>query len=821
VVDNATTKADGAPPAGAPRLDALGRGAARAVARDTLGTRALLALTLSAAVLTAGGATDAWLGFGAAGRSVLLLVWLSATGAALLWCRRGWTERVERRRDALLRLERAQAVSGEVLINAWDLAHDRSDGVSPALRNAVVKRGDELAGTVPIAGLARRDARQRAVWALAAVVAVVAFSGAAWPKAWLDVLPRLALPFADLPPYTPLRFDITAQPERVVHGQSAKLRVGVTHPDGVAHVPSEVELVIMGDSGERRVAMEALTPDTQAARLFSHRLDRVERDIRFYIDTPAGRSHTRTLRVVPVPRFVAATATITPPEYTGLAPRTQALKAGDATPLTLLAGSELRLDISSTLPLEAAALTLEEQDADEPRAMALTIDEGMRTTAGLALEPTGDAAFTLSLVGPDATPGDTTRHGRVTVEPDQPAQVEWRRPGSNAIVPEGESFTVDARGRDDVQLQELTLMLSVNDGEPVALEAPMQRNNRAAGRVQATVDTGRYRLSAGDRVTLLADATDTVATGRRTTRIQGPTVEVVDQQAYLEQARRQFSIDKLQREWQQWRDRVEQASAADDAQARGELAEAMRERARQPALNEIDRATRDRLAEAAGELESDTPTSAAQQAMQATANELADLEMANALQRAASSSDAAALKSLSDASGANLPASAKAAASQADRGGSNSGDDQRAMDQALQRDLDGKLGLDGQTLTESLKSIRDAQSAGAAAATTGGGGRATGQPELLGPHAGLNPASDSDATGGADAPAGGTGPFGGGVGFAETDGQPELLIPDARGNPSAAAPPLDAVPQRFRPLAEGYFRRLAEDAAGPAPDGLD
>ncbi len=102
---------------------------------------------------------------------------------------------------------------------------------------------------------------------------------------------RLLHPAADRPPWTLLKFDITADPQAPRQGQRVTLSAELQGPS----LPREAELVLR--HGQARQAIPMLR---EADNRFILTLERADGPMTFCVSTPLGRSSWQTLQVTPI-----------------------------------------------------------------------------------------------------------------------------------------------------------------------------------------------------------------------------------------------------------------------------------------------------------------------------------------------------------------------------------------------------------------------------------------------------------------------------------------------------------------------------------------
>ncbi|MEM8737003.1 MAG: hypothetical protein AAGG38_00800 [Planctomycetota bacterium] len=478
-----------------------------------------------------------------------------------------------------------------------------SAATSPALRALVVARGETAADSVDPRVLVDRKRRRRNTAGLILVAVVLGGLALMYPRVVAAGGARLLAPRSDLPSYTPVRFEVSVVPEVVAAGGSAVIDVTLRHPsaDG-QQLPTTANLVWArtGPAGGQTVKaarpMERLRHAqdepvlTVTDALFSTRFEQVRTPIRFYIDTPAGRSKWFTVTPDTAPRFKSLHATVTPPRYTGLAPRTHRLDhrleslAHDdrRNVLRMLPGSVVTLTAQSNVGLAATVLTADGSHATAQRqANPLSGDRIAEAT----FEPAQAGAFHLGLESGGGQASRRQAVWRIEMLVDRPPSVEVTQPEPIAIAAEGYPVAIDLRAKDDVGIGSLTLHPAVtpNASVPIglALPGPASRSVNVSHELQPA----DYGAGPGDTLRFFAAARDNLPTA-----YGGPpddlgqlsespvfAVQIVTREQWNELARTRYGLDEIQSENAAYRTQL--AELAEERNAVLDQLEALRARA--------------------------------------------------------------------------------------------------------------------------------------------------------------------------------------------------------------------------------------------------
>lgn len=191
-------------------------------------------------------------------------------------------------------------------------------------------------------------AMKRGLWALAAVTVIFTAMCIANFDAVKTIASRLLRPHDDVPPYSPLQFQISPANPKVVYGFDAELEVSITGgtvPEGVMMLTREDESTSVAESGAFAMG----------GGRFGQKLQRVTQPVQIAFAAGGARSRWITVDVMRQPRVESVMLKITPPAYSKRPVREFALGTSD---LVALAGSEIEARITSNRPLSGGVVTL-------------------------------------------------------------------------------------------------------------------------------------------------------------------------------------------------------------------------------------------------------------------------------------------------------------------------------------------------------------------------------------------------------------------------------------------------------------------------------
>jgi len=607
-------------PASTRQLQSVLRSASQRWRSATLIGLVFVGLAVWIAVLLIAVTLDASFGFPGWALALIDAALIAVAAGGVVAVLRGVARtRHDARRVAVAMEQHGQAPPSQ-LINAIDLGHtptpknpmslkktnagekptspSRDALLSPTLRHLAIEQGENAATQLDPGVLVNRVVLRRAAAAAALAVAVILVSALGMPRVFSAVGPRLLSPWADLPPYTPLRFEVAVGPETIHVGKPAAIEVTLTLPDTLAPLPSQATIVFVSETNEKLTApmhrtfregdaspaSHAASPhplSTSAASdrsasdrntapaiyiiptRFSYRFERLDAPVTFYIDTPDGRSKRYTVTPDTTPLFESLHASVLPPDYAGLKTATQRLKlnenASSKNLVRALRGSAVTLTAESNVPLDHVVL-IDEQAGGEPRQFPRgnTLQETRQLQATFIVQASG--TYTLSLVGRDGKASLGSVSFEVVALQDHAPSVDIVSPQPSALAVEGWPVPVDLVAKDDVGLRSLTLRVTLDqqplDAVPLIAPAASDAAPRRSVNTRHTLDLAALQTKPGQILKFFATTRDNLPTAHG-----GPPndvgqlaetpifqVQIISQEQWNQLARQRYGMEQLQAE---------------------------------------------------------------------------------------------------------------------------------------------------------------------------------------------------------------------------------------------------------------------------------
>jgi hypothetical protein len=263
-----------------------------------------------------------------------------------------------------------------------------------------------------------------------------------------DLLKRVLLSTVPVPRKT--RVECVTQNRIIARGENILI-------EAVAHgvVPPEGKLLV--HSGSRSQTFPMVPVEGPRGR-FTRRLDNVLETFTYRVRLNDGTSESYRITVEPQPTIAALKCVQVYPPYTGLAPQARAL--GD---LTLLAGSTLQVEASTTKPLRRAALRLAGLETEVP----LSLNErNPQLAAGQFTIPSGGlTGFSVPLLDHRGLHSRDEVVYRIDIVPDKAPTVSILYPTrKEELVTAAGTLLVSFEASDDFGIANISLHYKLGEG---------------------------------------------------------------------------------------------------------------------------------------------------------------------------------------------------------------------------------------------------------------------------------------------------------------------------------------------------------------------
>jgi len=351
--------------------------------------------------------------------------------------------------DLALMVERARPELQGRLIAAVQLTRspEAAPGTSAAMIDALVEEAEAFAQPVDFRRIVLTDRLQR-FGMLAMFVVVVGFSGFIYGRAiTVDLLKRVFLSNIGVPRKT--RVTVVDGNKIIGRGDSVRLEA---FAGGIIPANGQVEVRYR----TRRTQIYSLEQNRDNRIHFGRTIENVQDSFTYVIFLNDGHSDTFTVTTVPRPTVATMECEQQFPAYTGLKPAKRA--PGD---LSLLAGSQLKLNIVATKDLQHASLKLSGVDTEIP--LQLDTSQPRHLTGEFIVPPKGMNGFSIQMLDTENMESRDTAIYRVDVIPDRPPTVKITYPErKEELVTRQATMVVGIDALDDFAIARVRLRYKVD-----------------------------------------------------------------------------------------------------------------------------------------------------------------------------------------------------------------------------------------------------------------------------------------------------------------------------------------------------------------------
>ncbi|MCK5804496.1 MAG: hypothetical protein KAI66_16780, partial [Lentisphaeria bacterium] len=391
-----------------------------------------------------------------------------------------------REHAAIVEIEENRRDLGQLVRTSVELRdRERAEamGFSPALAQELVKQADETLGKAELSALVPWRRVGKVAAAVAFVLVAFLLTAVFWPDFRVGAQ-RLVFPATPLA-YT--TFDIDTSGETFERGQTVRVRVATA-----GRPVSEAELQCRPlDDGEWRALPMARGEDAR----FAANVDGWTESFELRVRAGYARSRSRIMAFLDPPFVQKATATLTFPTYTGLAPNERPLRTVGAVEGTVVT---LRFELNHGLAhgriVSADGLTMNlPTGTDCPE-----IDWRL---------PVGRHAFVVEGADADGLPLKPFEFVLRGI-PDRLPKLTIKAPESDICVTPITEVPVSVRIRDDFGLAGAELVLTIDGREHVVRRLVFDKKPRTTGRIETTIRLEDYGVAPKANVRLHAVAAD-------------------------------------------------------------------------------------------------------------------------------------------------------------------------------------------------------------------------------------------------------------------------------------------------------------------------
>ncbi len=462
---------------------------------------------------------------------------LASALAGLCFCT--WVSYCNRYRPRRIARLAEQRLGGNTsrLINAVDLSSHTVSKASEALCSLAVSKGGQFAATIKPRKVVDGARVKKGLVVLAVGLAVAAAACVIVPEVFSAVIPRLLAPWADHPPFTLVRFNISIEPEKVYRGRPVAIEVDL---ESAASVPENADVVFL--AGDEPLRQSLPMQRVEAGR-FRLSMDRVTESRWFFINTERGRSKRHFLEVHQTPMFQRVRVRYEFPSYTKWQPGSVLLKGSNR--IAAIEGTTIVLTVESNLPLARGEILLEDpsSSAGQTTAILNPTTNIKNITGSFALR--GSGKYAIKLFSDEGIPSDEAFRGRFVAIKDELPDVNILEPDQSVIAPVNWKIPVTIEARDDVAVDRILLYRGVNGWGPTGMQLPLERTGPTYARASAVFDLESLGAEPGDVITYFSSAYDVFPNSEHFADTSIHVIRVISQEEYLQFVQEQYRMEEL------------------------------------------------------------------------------------------------------------------------------------------------------------------------------------------------------------------------------------------------------------------------------------
>ena len=419
--------------------------------------------------------------------------------------------------------------------------------ITAGLATMAAEQAASLARRAPLAKAVSARPLGRAVAVLAALAAAIGLLALALPALVETEWNRFRLPYADVPPYSPLRFDVKPGEAKVVYGEDLEISATVT--GGAA---DHLELALENSDGSR----SSLPMFLETSGTWRAVLSKLTEPAKYFVRSYRARSEKYDIEIVTVPRIENVRVTVVPPEYAGQ-PNYEGPVPDDG--VKGLRGTKVTVWATSNRPLSGGKLVVTHGRGAAGKSNELAMhptEPGSQEAVG-QFEITADGKFELWVRDADGQPSQQSFSGNVTLIADQHPLVRIVRPPPQSLATPTAVLPVVLSAEDDCGISRLELFRSLNRSRPLPAAVPLPAKPPHRRDEQVPLPLDHYGLEPGDVLTFFARVEDNDPAGAKGAESPMVSVKIISQEEFEHLLRARQGIEALTSKYRQAQRRLE------------------------------------------------------------------------------------------------------------------------------------------------------------------------------------------------------------------------------------------------------------------------
>ncbi len=408
----------------------------------------------------------------------------------------------------------------------------------------------------------------RASFALAVPLIASAIFLIATPAAFSTIASRLRHPASDIPPYSPLVFQILPEKPAAVYGGEIQLTAEITG----APLEHPVECLVRRPNQADILRLPAFR---ESATRFSRKLDGLTEPVEIAFSCGKARSRWHAVEILLEPKILSGIVHLTPPAYTGLAASTFPL---DTNEIAAIEGSAVTLELTSNRPLATGTLAFTPGSVPGVTAVSESFPGTISSarTASFTWTVTRAGRILATVSDLRGTPAPQPLDLALRSLPDQPPTVELSSPPRQLLATPKSVIPVNGNAVDDFSLSRLQFVRTLSGfRDRVRLVAPALHDKSYD--FKEKLDLAELGLETGQVIELMLEASDHNPSllGRGSSEISR--VKIISEDQYAEYIRAKTTIGQFTARFSAAREAMDNAREAleklRDAQKKNDPAE--------------------------------------------------------------------------------------------------------------------------------------------------------------------------------------------------------------------------------------------------------
>lgn len=351
------------------------------------------------------------------------------------------------------------------------------------------------------------------------------------PQAVPTLLARLLAPFADIPPYSTLTFQVSPARPDVIYG--GDLEVAAQISGGKIDGPVRVITRYEGEAEES----ECFRGNDN---VFSQKLEKLVRPVEFCFATGHARSKWHSINLLLEPRFSIARLSIRSPEYTREPVREILLGREE---IKAVQGSTAVLTITSNRPLAGGEMKIKPLAPTGEEKTITATPAGVHTVR-FEWPMRESATLEIQVRDVQGTPAPSPLEIKQTVLPDDKPRLVIHEPATHSLATPKTLIPVSGSARDDFGIRRVDFVRTLQGFRERPEELPVPKGDKVY-EFQSQLDLATLGVTPGEVIEIYLEGRDENPSlaGIQTSDVAR--IEIISEEEYGQMLRDRISLDEL------------------------------------------------------------------------------------------------------------------------------------------------------------------------------------------------------------------------------------------------------------------------------------